>query len=85
MIVTLYHSRANLLQAAHDAGLVLAHEQDLWIERDRAHELFGAATIRKMPSTPFYWMLSPRKPQRVAELAAEMLPSQAPQQPTAEG
>ena len=85
IIVTLYHSRANLLQAAHDAGLVLAHEQDLWIERDKAHELFGAATIRKMPSTPIYWLLSLRKPQPLAELAAEMLPSQALQQPTAEG
>jgi SAM-dependent methyltransferase len=85
IIVTLYHSRANLLQAAHDAGLVLAHEQDLWIDRDKAHELFGAATIRKMPSTPIYWLLSLRKPQPLADLAAQMLSSQAPEQPAAEG
>jgi hypothetical protein len=60
--VTLYHSRASLLRSAEDAGLALADEQDLWIDADKAGALFGAETIRILPTTPIYWMLALRKP-----------------------
>jgi SAM-dependent methyltransferase len=71
LIVTLYHSRANLLQAAHEAGLALVGERDLWIEHDAARELFGAASIRIMPGTPIYWILSLHKPPQTTMLATE--------------
>jgi hypothetical protein len=35
----------------------LADEQDLWIDRETAVEIFGAQSIRKMPTVPIYWML----------------------------
>jgi SAM-dependent methyltransferase len=56
-IATVYHSRQAVIQAAHDAGLNLADEQDLWINRETAVEMFGAQSIRKMPTVPIYWML----------------------------
>jgi SAM-dependent methyltransferase len=56
-ITAVYHSRQAVLQAAHDAGLSLAEEQDLWIDRETAVEIFGAQSIRKMPTVPIYWML----------------------------
>jgi hypothetical protein len=46
-----------VIQATHDAGLSLADEQDLWIDRETAVEIFGAQSIRKMPTVPIYWML----------------------------
>ena len=46
-----------MIQAAHDAGLSLADEQDLWIDRETAVGIFGARSIRKMPTVPIYWML----------------------------
>ena len=56
-IATVYHSRQAVIQATHDAGLSLADEQDLWIDRETAVEIFGAQSIRKMPTVPIYWML----------------------------
>jgi SAM-dependent methyltransferase len=56
-ITAVYHSRQAVIQAAHDAGLSLADEQDLWIDRETAVEIFGAQSIRKMPTVPIYWML----------------------------
>ena len=56
-IATVYHSRQAVIQATHDAGLSLADEQDLWIDRKTAVEIFGAQSIRKMPTVPIYWML----------------------------
>ena len=35
-IATVYHSRQAVIQATHDAGLSLADEQDLWIDRETA-------------------------------------------------
>ena len=46
-----------MIQATHDVGLSLADEQDLWIDRETAVEIFGAQSIRKMPTVPIYWML----------------------------
>jgi hypothetical protein len=46
-----------VIQAAHDAGLSLADEQNLWIDRETAVEMFGAQSIHKMPTVPIYWML----------------------------
>jgi SAM-dependent methyltransferase len=60
-VVTVYHSRLNVIQAAEDAGLELADEQDLWIEQEAAVRIFGPQGIRKMPSRPIYWMLSLKK------------------------
>ena len=56
-IATVYHSRQAVIQATHDAGLSLADEQDLWIDRETAVEIFGPQSIRKMPTVPIYWML----------------------------
>jgi len=56
-IATIYHSRQAVIQAAHDAGLSLAEEEDLWIDRETAVEIFGAQSIHKMPTVPIYWML----------------------------
>ena len=56
-IATVYHSRQAVIQATHDAGLSLADEQDLWIDRETAVQIFGAQSIRKMPTVPIYWML----------------------------
>jgi hypothetical protein len=46
-----------------------------------ARELFGAETIRQMPTTPIYWMLSLRKPRLVDEAIAEMFRGSASPQP----
>jgi SAM-dependent methyltransferase len=73
LIVTLYHSRESLLRSAEEAGLGLADEQDLWIDPDEASQLFGAETIRIMPTTPIYWMLALRKPRLADEVVPEML------------
>lgn len=56
-ITTVYHSRRAVIQAAHDAGLNLAEERELWIDPETAVEMFGPQSIRKMPTVPIYWML----------------------------
>jgi SAM-dependent methyltransferase len=81
LIVTLYHSRESLLRSAEEAGLALEDEQDLWIEPDQARELFGAETIRKMPTTPIYWMLVLQKPRAAGKVVVDMLARRTSPQP----
>jgi SAM-dependent methyltransferase len=81
LIVTLYHSRASLLRCAEDVGLVLADEQDLWIDADKAGTLFGAETIRILPTTPIYWMLALRKRRLAGEVVADILARTTSTQP----
>jgi SAM-dependent methyltransferase len=56
-LMAVYHSREAMIQAAQDAGLSLADERDLRIDRQTAEEIFGAQSIRKKPTVPIYWML----------------------------
>jgi SAM-dependent methyltransferase len=65
-IAAVYHSRQAMIQAMHDAGLNLTDEQDLWIDRETAVEIFGAQSIRKTPTVPIYWMLVLRRATRGA-------------------
>jgi SAM-dependent methyltransferase len=65
-LTAVYHSRETIIQASQDAGLNLAHEQDLWIDRQTAGEIFGAQSIRKLPTVPIYWMLVLKRAKRRA-------------------
>ena len=65
-IITIYHSRRSVADAACDAGLALIGERDLWIDRETAAQTFGASSIRCMPTTPIYWMLTLAKSTAVA-------------------
>jgi SAM-dependent methyltransferase len=65
-IITIYHSRRSVGDAACDAGLALIDERDLWIDRETAAQTFGASSIRCMPTTPIYWMLTLAKSTAVA-------------------
>jgi hypothetical protein len=49
-----------------DAGLVLTDERDLWIDIETAVQMFGTDSIRRMPTTPIYWMLTLAKSSTVA-------------------
>jgi hypothetical protein len=49
-----------------DAGLVLTDERDLWIDLETAVQMFGTDSIRRMPTTPTYWMLTLAKSSMVA-------------------
>jgi SAM-dependent methyltransferase len=57
-IATIYHSRGSVVEAVLDAGLVLTDERDLWIDLETAVQMFEADSIRCMPTTPTYWMLT---------------------------
>src|SRR5262245_49897904 len=57
-IMAIYHSRRSVADATCDAGLALIDERDLWIDRETAAQTFGASSIRCMPTTPIYWMLT---------------------------
>src|SRR5215470_12547273 len=57
-IIAIYHSRRSVADAACDAGLAVIDERDLWIDRETAAQTFGAISIRCMPTTPIYWMLT---------------------------
>jgi ubiquinone/menaquinone biosynthesis C-methylase UbiE len=57
-IMTVYHSRRTVLEAVCGAGLMLAEERDLWIDRETATRMFGIGSIGQMPNTPTYWMLA---------------------------
>jgi len=65
-IIAIYHSRRSVADAACDAGLALIDERDLWIDRETAAQMFGASSIRCMPTTPIYWMLTLAKSTAVA-------------------
>jgi len=65
-IITVYHSRRSVADAASDAELALIDERDLWIDRETATQTFGASSIRCMPTTPIYWMLTLAKSTAVA-------------------
>ena len=65
-IITIYHSRRSVADAACDVGLALIDERDLWIDRETAAQTFGASSIRCMPTTPIYWMLTLAKSTAVA-------------------
>src|SRR5215469_8833790 len=60
--------------AACDAGLALIDERDLWIDRETAAQTFGTGSIRCMPNTPIYWMLSLAKSTAVANGHQEAAP-----------
>jgi hypothetical protein len=50
-----------------DAGrLALIDERDLWIDQETAAQTFGTRSIRCMPTTPIYWMLTLAKSTAVA-------------------
>lgn len=57
-IATIYHSRGSVVEAVSDAGLVLTDERDLWIDLETAVQMFGTGSIRRMPTTPTYWVLT---------------------------
>ena len=57
-ITTIYHSRGSVVEAISDAGLVLTDERDLWIDLETAAQMFGNGSIRRMPTTPTYWVLT---------------------------
>jgi len=57
-ITTIYHSRGSVVEAVSDAGLVLTDERDLWIDLETAAQMFGNGSIRRMPTTPTYWVLT---------------------------
>jgi SAM-dependent methyltransferase len=57
-IATIYHSRGSVVRAVLEAGLVLTGERDLWIDLETAVQMFGTGSIRRMPTTPTYWMLA---------------------------
>jgi ubiquinone/menaquinone biosynthesis C-methylase UbiE len=57
-IAAIYHSRGSVVEAVLDAGLVLTNERDLWIDLETAVQKFGPGSIRRMPTTPTYWMLT---------------------------
>ena len=57
-ITAIYHSRCSVIEAVSDAGLVLTGERDLWIDLETAVQMFGTNSIRRMPTTPTYWMLT---------------------------
>jgi len=65
-IATIYHSRCSVVEALSDAGLVLTDERDLWIDLETAVQMFGTDSIRRMPTTPIYWMLTLTKSSVVA-------------------
>ena len=73
-IITIYHSRRSVADAACDAGLALIDERDLWIDRETAAQTFGTGSIRCMPNTPIYWMLSLAKSTAVANGHQEAAP-----------
>jgi hypothetical protein len=47
-----------------DNEIAAADERDLWIERETAAQTFGTGSIRCIPNTPIYWMLSLPSPPR---------------------
>ena len=57
-IMTVYHSRRTVLKAVCDAGLMLAEERALWIDREIATRMFGIGSVGRMPGTPTYWVLT---------------------------
>jgi len=57
-ITAIYHSRCSVVEAALDAGLMLTDERDLWIDLETAVQMFGTDSIRRMPTTPTYWVLT---------------------------
>src|SRR6516164_4008380 len=59
-------SRASVVEALLDAGLVLTDERDLWIDLETAVQMFGTDSIRRMPTTPTYWVLTLAKSGMVA-------------------
>jgi SAM-dependent methyltransferase len=63
-LTAVYHSRKAMIQATRDAGLSLEDEQDLRIDRQTAEGIFGAQSIRNMPTVPIYWMLVLKKAAR---------------------
>jgi SAM-dependent methyltransferase len=73
-IITVYHSRGSVADAACEAGLALVDERDLWIDRETAAQTFGASSVRCMPATPIYWMLILAKSTAVANGHADAAP-----------
>jgi ubiquinone/menaquinone biosynthesis C-methylase UbiE len=65
-IAAIYHSRRSVVEAVSDAGLVLTDERNLWIDLETAVQMFGTGSIRRMPTTPTYWMLTLAKSSVVA-------------------
>src|SRR5215469_14249893 len=57
-ITAIYHSRCSVVEAVSDAGLMLTDERDLWIDLETAVQMFGTDSIRRMPTTPTYWVLT---------------------------
>jgi ubiquinone/menaquinone biosynthesis C-methylase UbiE len=60
-ILTIYHTRENLVDAARRADLGLAEERDFWIDQTIAAERFGANENRRFPAAPMYWMFHLKK------------------------
>jgi len=60
-ILSIYHTRQNIVDAAWWADLELAEERALWIDDATAAESFGANANRRFPATPMYWMLHLKK------------------------
>lgn len=55
------HTRSNMLKVIEGAGLQLLEEQDLWIDEPTARTKFGDAAVRRVPTTPTFWMFTLKK------------------------
>lgn len=55
------HSRESMFNAIEKSGLEFVSEIDLWIDKETAEKSFGPNAVRKLPTTPIYWIITMKK------------------------
>jgi len=57
-----HHTEENLQKAILDAGLEIVSEKEIFVDEKTAKERFGEDSVRKMPQTPIFVIITVRKP-----------------------
>ncbi len=60
-VTMIHHTHHNMICACDQAGLTFHGERSLWIDEATAVEKFGTLAVRKVPTTPTFWILDVRK------------------------
>jgi len=61
-VLMINHTRENMLRAIKDACLVLGPETSLRIDGKTAKAKFGDKAVRRLPTTPIFWIIVLDKP-----------------------
>ena len=56
-----HHTEDNMQKAIFDAGLEIVSEQEIFVDEETAKEKFGESSVRKVPTTPTFVMITVKK------------------------